>query len=104
MTLDDLNPRDERSEGEAAPRDNARTTPAREPTLTDREVPLDAAHTPEAIHAWLDGESVNEEQLRAAEKEYSFWRRVEQEADRRRRMRTPSSLPGEIMRAIKKDE
>jgi hypothetical protein len=104
VMLDDLNPRDARSEGEAAPRDNARTTPEQEPTLTDREVPLDAAHTPEAIHAWLDGESVNEERLRAAEKEYSFWRRVEQEAGRRRRIKTPSSLPGQIMRAIKKDE
>ena len=81
-----------------------RSTPELEPTLTDREVPLESAHTPEAIHQWLDGEKVNEEQLRAADKAYSFWRRVEQETDRRSRMKTPSSLNGEIMKAIKKDE
>ena len=101
--LDDLDPRDARSEGQTAPKDVARTNPEQEPTLTDREVPLNAAHTPEAIHAWLDGESVNEHQLRAAEKEYSFWRRVEQEAGRRRRIKTPPSLTDQIMRAIKKD-
>jgi hypothetical protein len=81
-----------------------RPNPDLEPTLTDREVPLASAQTPEAIHQWLDGEKVNEEQLRAADKAYSFWRRVEQETDRRSRMKTPSSLPGEIMKAIKKDE
>ncbi|MFI5309908.1 MAG: hypothetical protein ACHQQ3_01635 [Gemmatimonadales bacterium] len=101
--LDDLEPRDERPEGRTSPRDAARGTPEQEPALTDREVPLDAAHTPEAIHAWLDGESVEESRLHAAEKEYSFWRRVEEESGRRRRMKTPSSLPGQIMRAIEKD-
>jgi hypothetical protein len=85
-------------------KENPRKTPEQEQTLTDREVPLASAHTPEAIHAWLDGESVNEDQLHAAEKEYSFWRRVEEEAGRRRRVKTPSILPGEIMRAIKKED
>ena len=47
--------------------------------MTDREVPLASAHTADAIHAWLDGENVNEAQLHAAEKEYEFWRRVEAE-------------------------
>jgi len=74
-----------------------------EQPLTDREVPAAEAHTADAIHKWLDGESVNESQLHAAEREYEFWRRVEEEAGRRRRMKTPSSLPNEIMRAIKKE-
>lgn len=73
-----------------------------EPVM-DREVPVASAHTPEAIHAWLDGENVNEQQLQAAEKEYAFWRRVEEETGKRRRIKTPTSLPGEIMKAIKKD-
>ncbi len=73
-----------------------------EPVM-DREVPMASAHTPEAIHAWLDGENVNEAALRAAEKEYEFWRRVEAETGKRRRIKTPTSLPGEIMKAIKKD-
>jgi hypothetical protein len=72
--------------------------------VTDREVPLSSAQTPEAIHSWLDGEPVNESQLHATDKEYKFWRRVEEEAGRRRRMMTPSSLPAQIMKAIEKKE
>ena len=97
--MDNLDPRDEAHKEASAPR----KTPGQEPSLTDREVPLAAAHTPEAIHAWLDGENVNESALHAAEKEYEFWRRVEEETGKRRRIKTPTSLPGEIMRAIKKD-
>ena len=100
---DDLEPRDAHAEGLTTPKDDARALPEREPAASDREVPLNAAHTAKAIHAWLDGEVVPPEQLRAAEKEYSFWQRVEQEASRRRRMKTPSSLPGQIMRAITND-
>ena len=101
---DDLDPRDARPEGHTTPKDDARANPEQEPTLTDREVPLRAAHTPDAIHAWLDGESVNEAQLRAAEREYSFWRRVERETGRRRRIKTPESLSDQIMKAIKKED
>ena len=101
---DDLDPRDARAEGETAPTGGASAHPEPEPTLTDREVPLAAAQTPEAIHAWLDGESVDEQKLQAAGKDYTFWRRVEEEAGRRRRMKTPSRLSDDIMKAIKKDE
>jgi hypothetical protein len=97
--MDNLDPRDAGREEASTPR----KTTEHEPPMTDREVPLASAHTPEAIHAWLDGENVNESQLRAAGKEYEFWRRVEQETGKRRRIKTPTSLPGEIMRAIKKD-
>ena len=104
MMPDNLDPRDAAREEPSAPRGQTRPSTEPEPTLTDREVPLASAQTPDAIHQWLDGEKVNEEQLRAADKAYSFWRRVEQETDRRSRMKTPSALQGEIMRAIKKDE
>jgi hypothetical protein len=97
--MDNLDPRDAGREDASAPRQPA----GQEPALTDREVPLASPHTPEAIHAWLDGENVNEAQLHAAEKEYEFWLRVEAETGKRRRIKTPTSLPGEIMRAIKKD-
>lgn len=100
---DHLDPRDARPEGETASPQTPRPHPEQEPTLTDREVPLASAQTPEAIHAWLDGESVPDEQLRAAGKEYSFWRRVEAETGRRRRVRTPDRLTDQIMRAIKKE-
>ena len=69
----------------------------------DREVPLDAAHTPDVIHAWLDGERVDEQTLRAAGG-YELWRQVQAEADRRRRMRTPSPITGAIMKAINKED
>jgi hypothetical protein len=95
-----LDPRDAGREEQ----EPARTTPQQEPMVTDREVPMASAHTPEAIHAWLDGESVSPEQLHAAEKEYSFWQQVEAENGRRRRMHTPSSLPGQIMKAITKEK
>jgi hypothetical protein len=98
--MDNLDPRDAGREEMSTPR----KTTEPEPTLTDREIPLSSAHTPEAIHAWLDGENVTESQLHAAETEYAFWRRVEEEAGKRRRMKTPTRLSGEIMRAIKKDE
>ncbi|MGH7656494.1 MAG: hypothetical protein ACREN6_17735 [Gemmatimonadaceae bacterium] len=94
---DNLDPRDETHKELSAPR----KTPEVESSAADREMP--PAHTADAIHAWLDGENVNESALHAAEKEYEFWRRVEKETGKRRRMKTPSPLAGEIMRAIKKD-
>ena len=96
--MDNLDPREEA----ATPARKTEGKTEQEPTM-DREVPLQSAHTPEAIHAWLDGENVNETQLKAAGKEYEFWQRVEAETGKRRRMRTPSPLAGEIMKAIKKD-
>ena len=103
MTLDNLDPRDSGREDHAPSPESERKTPEQEPTLTDREVPLSSAQTPEAIHAWLDGESVNEEQLHAAERSYEFWLRVQEETGRRRRMMTPSHIPAQIMSALKKD-
>ena len=97
--MDNLDPREAGREETTSPRKPA----GEEPNAADREVPLASAHTADAIHAWLDGENVNESQLAAAEKEYAFWRRVEEETGKRRRIKTPTSLPGEIMRAIKKD-
>jgi len=97
--MDNLDPRDAGREEASTP--SKPTEP--EPTLTDREIPLSSAHTPEAIHAWLDGESVSETQLKAAETEYAFWRKVEAETGKRRRIMTPTSLPAQIMKAIKDD-
>ena len=56
------------------------------------------------IHAWLDGEAVEEAQLRASEKEYTFWRKIEAENERRRRIKTPASVPVQIMKAIAQGE
>jgi hypothetical protein len=69
---------------------------------TDREVPLAAAATPAIIHAWLDGERVDDVTLRAAGG-YELWSRVNAETDRRRRMRTPTPIAGAIMEAVRKE-
>ena len=97
--LENLDPR----EGSPAS-EHARNTTEQEPKLTDREVPLASSQTPEAIHAWLDGESVNEQQLHAAGKQYAFWRKVEEETGRRRRAATPAFVPAQIMSEIKKKD
>ena len=68
----------------------------------DREVPLEA-RMPSIIHAWLDGEPVKQEELHAAGG-FEFWRQVNAETDRRRRMRTPTPISGGIMEAIRKEK
>ena len=94
---------DPRDAGHADAHQPERKTLEDDASLTDREVPLASAATPEAIHSWLDGEPVNKAQLEAAGKEYDFWRRVEEEAGRRRRMQTPAHVPTQIMKAIEGD-
>ncbi|MBM4192756.1 MAG: hypothetical protein FJ202_00045 [Gemmatimonadetes bacterium] len=68
----------------------------------DREVPVAAATMPEVVHAWLDGEPVNETALQAASG-YRLWNQVQAETARRRRMSTPTPVAGAIMEAIRKD-
>lgn len=67
----------------------------------DREIPLAGAQTPAIIHAWLDGDRVDDVALHAAGG-YELWRQVQAETDRRRRMRTPTPVAGAIMDAISK--
>ena len=69
---------------------------------TDREVPIEAAHTPAIIHAWLDGEPVDQAALHAAGG-FELWSRVQNEASRRRRMHTPTPISGAILEAIRKE-
>lgn len=94
--MEHLDPREAGREEVAAPR-----TQESEPML-DREVPLDAATIPSALHAWLDGEPVSETELKADAKAFELWSGVQAEAGRRRRMTTPLSMPAQIMDAIKK--
>jgi hypothetical protein len=94
--LDDLNPQGGRQKGEEPQRARAERQP-----LTDREVPLGQGRTPASIHAWLDGE-VPESAVRNAEtaRDVEFWRRVTEETDKRRAMRTPAHLEAQIMAAL----
>ena len=91
------------------PNASGRTEPAkgeradvRDEAITDREVSVEAAHTPAIIHAWLDGEPVDQEALHAAGG-YALWSRLQAETSRRRRMQTPTPVNGAIMEAIRKE-
>jgi hypothetical protein len=71
--------------------------------LSDREVPLGppSASIAEAVHAWLDGEAP-ESSVRRAEwsRDVDFWKRMNEDLERRRRMRTPAHVQARIMEAI----
>ncbi len=97
MMLDDLTPRDARSE---PARESMRDTRPTRP-LTDREVPLKKRRTPAAVHAWLDGE-LPEAAVRRGDlvRDVEFWRRIDQEMDQRRHLRTPAHVQQAIMDAL----
>lgn len=74
--------------------------------LTDREVPLghqeqDARVLSPAVHSWLDGE-LPEASVRKGEtgRDVEFWKQINVEVDRRRRMHTPTYLEARIMEAL----
>ncbi len=78
----------------------------KERPLADREVPLgqqeqDARVLAPAVHAWLDGE-LPEAVVRKGEtgRDVEFWKQINVEVDRRRRMRTPAYLEAQIMDAL----
>ena len=74
--------------------------------LADREVPLghqeqDARVLAPAVHSWLDGE-LPEASVRRGDtsRDVEFWKHINVEVDRRRRMRTPTYLEARIMEAL----
>ena len=80
--------------------------PERERQLSDREVPLghqepDSRVLAPAVHAWLDGE-LPEASVRKGDtaRDVEFWKNINVEVERRRRMRTPVHLEASIMDAI----
>jgi len=71
--------------------------------LADREVPLGPPSTTisQAVHAWLDGNTPERDARRGEwSKDVDFWKRMEDDLVRRRRMRTPAHLNARIMNAI----
>lgn len=98
MMHDPLDPEKQAEAPSAEPR-----TPAPAEPATDREVPLDAKPLPEAVHAYLDGEQVPDKELSAAEKELEFWKRINAEAGRRRRMMTPAHVQQQILKKLTDD-
>jgi hypothetical protein len=82
-------------------RDRSRQSSEARP-LTDREVPLGRSSGMSAeLHAWLDGE-LPESSVRKAElsRDVELWSRVNEETERRRRLRTPAHVQAAIMAAL----
>jgi hypothetical protein len=94
--IDNLDPRDR---GIEQHRDKARQTP--EPRLSDQEVPIGKHRTPQSVQAWLDGDLPEAAARRgSAASDVEFWKRINEEAERRRRMRTPVHVQQRIMNAL----
>jgi hypothetical protein len=75
--------------------------------LADREVPLGGGEAEEArilapsVHAWLDGELPETTARRGtAARDVEFWNRINTEAERRRRLKTPAHVQAQIMAAL----
>lgn len=80
--------------------------PEKERPLADREVPLghqenDSRVLAPAVHAWLDGE-LPEASVRKGDTAHDveFWKNINVEVERRRRMVTPVYLESRIMEAL----
>jgi hypothetical protein len=78
----------------------------KEQPLADREVPLghqenDSRVLAPAVHAWLDGE-LPEASVRKGDtaRDVEFWKNLNVEVERRRRMVTPIYLESRIMEAL----
>ncbi len=74
-----------------------------EPLAPDREVPMPTVDLPDAVHAWLDGDSVKADTLAGAERELALWKRISVETGRRRRMVTPSYVSAQILAKLADD-
>jgi len=76
------------------------------PVTVDREVPLgqqenDVRVLAPAVHQWLDGE-LPEASVRkgATARDVEFWKNINVEVERRRRMHTPVHLEARIMESL----
>ncbi len=70
-------------------------TPKSEPAAEHEVMP--SHRISDAVHAWLDGEPVNEAALSAAPREVAFWKKMDAETSSRRRMVTPPHVPAQIL-------
>lgn len=69
--------------------------------LADREVPLAPVVTMDQIHRWLDGEAPEPAGVRADQaRTMDFWRRMDEETERRRRVVTPEYVAARIMASL----
>lgn len=78
-------------------------TPGARP-VADREVPLPTGASSLlslAVHAWLDGDLAESDVRRGElQRDIEFWKHIDQDAERLRRLRTPTHVEAKIMQAI----
>ena len=97
MKLDDMYEPNRR--GEVA-REGSKQSGENAP-LADREVPLAPVVTMDQVHRWLDGEAPEPVGLRAEQsRTVDFWRRMDEETERRRRVVTPEYVAARIMASL----
>jgi hypothetical protein len=98
VKLDDMYEPNRR--GEAAREGSKQSSEGGAP-LADREVPLPPVATMDHIHRWLDGEAPEPTGLRADQaRSLDFWRRLDEETERRRRVVTPPYVAARIMASL----
>ena len=86
--------------GEAA-REGGKQSGEGNAPLADREVPLAQVVTMDQIHRWLDGEAPEPAGLRADQtRSLDFWRRMDEETERRGRLVTPPYVAARIMASL----
>jgi len=68
--------------------------------MADREVPLEGGRPALVVQQWLDGEATEAAARRADANDVELWQRINEEAERRRRMTTPAPVLNRIMAAI----
>ena len=68
--------------------------------MADREVPLEGGRPALVVQQWLDGEATEAAARRADAHDVELWQRINEEAERRRRMTTPAPVLNRIMAAI----
>jgi hypothetical protein len=96
MMRDNLHPSDGRDNGREESHRNEQGS-----SRSDREVPLSRRRTPQAVHAWLDGETPEADVRRGdTQRDVEFWTRIAEQSEARRQMRTPAHLQAQIMAAL----
>ncbi len=80
------------------------TVPTLDRSMADREVPLpgtaSADAAPSVVNQWLDGEASEVEARRADAPAVDFWKKLDGDADRLRRLKTPAHVAANIMSAL----
>lgn len=100
--IDNQNHSPEEHRPESAPRASRESRRAPSSRIADREVPIKKSpRTPEAVHAWLDGD-LPEAAVRRGDtaKHVEFWNELNTEVDKRRQMRTPPHVYAQIMDSL----